>query len=161
MPGHAGEGQPVIRSERAATLLDNTAASGLATTAAGVDMSGGYDRVSFDLIIGTAVSGAVFDAWLVESNESNLGNSTNIAPANNSSALISITQATASANMNNTVRTLEVYRPAKRYVGVTVKAATQNITTLSIVSRKWRGSGKSPATVTTDHQYVAKAAYQA
>lgn len=161
MPGHAGQDQPVIRSERAATLLDNTAASGIATTATGVDMSGGFDRVAFDLIIGTAVSGAVFDAWLVESNESNLGNATNVAPANNSSALIAITQATASANMNNTVRTLEVYRPAKRYVGARVKVATQNITTLSIVSRKYRGTGKVPTTVTTDHEYVAKAAYQA
>lgn len=161
MAGHAGQDQPVVRSERAASLLDKDTASGLSTIAAGVDTSGGFDRVAFDLIIGTVVSTAAFDAWMVESNESNLGNATNIAPANNSSALIAITQQATAGNLNNTVRTLEVYRPAKRYVGVTVKTATANITTLSIVSRKWRGTGKTPATITTDHQYVARAAYQA
>jgi hypothetical protein len=158
MAGHAGEMHTVVRSERVPTLLDKDTASGLSTITTGVDMQG-YDRVAFDLAIGTAVSGAVFDAWLVESNESNLGNATNIGRANNSSVLIAITQATASANMNNTVRTLEVYRPAKRYVGVTCKTATQNITTLSVISRKWRGTGVTPATVTTDHQYVAAQAY--
>lgn len=154
----AGMDQPVIRSERAAALLDKDTASGIATQANGTDMAG-YDRAAFDIVIGTAVSGAVFDAWLVESNESNLGNATNIMQAANSSAQIAITQATASANMNNTVRTLEVFRPRKRYVGVRLKTATQNITTVSVVSRKWRGSGVTPATVTTDHQYVASAAY--
>lgn len=158
MAGHAGQDQPVIRSERTPALLDKDTASGLSTIANGVDMAG-YDRVAFDIAISTAVSGAVFDAWLVESNESNLGNATNIGRANNSSALIAITQATASANMNNTVRTLEVYRPAKRYVGVTLKTATQNITLVSVYSRKWRGSGVVPATVTTDHQYVSAQAY--
>lgn len=154
----AGMDQPVIRSERAAALLDKDTASGIATQANGTDMAG-YDRAAFDIVIGTAVSGAVFDAWLVESNESNLGNATNIQKASNSSAQIAITQATASANMNNTVRTLEVFRPRKRYVGVRLKTATQNITTVSVVSRKWRGSGVTPATVTTDHEYVASAAY--
>lgn len=156
----AGIDQPVIRSERAPALLDKDTASGLATIATGVDMQG-YDRVAFDIAIGTAVSGAVFDAWLVESNESNLGNATNVMKAANSSVQIAITQATASANMNNTVRTLEVFRPRKRYVGITLKTATQNITLVSVISRKWRGSGVTPATVTTDHQYVASAAYTA
>lgn len=154
----AGEDQPVIRTERSAALLDKDTASGIATQANGTDMQG-YDRAAFDIIIGTAVSGAVFDAWLVESNESNLGNATNIAKASNSSAQIAITQVTASANMNNTTRTLEVFRPRKRYVGARIKTATQNITTVSVVSRKWRGSGVVPATVTTDHEYVSSAAY--
>lgn len=154
----AGMDQPVIRSERAASLLDQSASSGIATQAAGTDMQG-YDRAAFDIIIGTAVNTAVFDAWLVESAESNLGNATNIMKASNSSQQIAITQTSASANQNNTVRTLEVFRPKQRYVGVRVKAATSNITTLSIVSRKWRGSGVTPSTVTTDHEYVAAAAY--
>lgn len=154
----AGMDQPVVRSERAPALLDKDTASGIATQANGTDMAG-YDRASFDIAIGTAVSGAVFDAWLVESNESNLGNATNIQKASNSSVLLGITQATASANMNNTVRTLEVFRPRKRYVGVRLKTATQNITTVSVISRKWRGSGVTPSTVTTDHEYVASAAY--
>lgn len=158
MAGHAGQDQPVIRSERAASLLDKDTASGISTQAAGTDMQG-YDRAAFDIIIGTAVSGAVLTAWLVESNESNLGNATNIMQASNSSAQIAITSVGASANQNNTVRTLEVYRPAKRYVGVRAQTTTQNITTLSFVSRKWRGTGVVPATVTTDHEYVAKAAY--
>jgi hypothetical protein len=154
----AGMDQPVIRSERPMALLDKDTASGVSTQANGTDMSG-YDRAAFDIIIGTAVSGAVFDAYLVESNESNLGNATNIQKASNSSAQIAITQATASANMNNTVRTLEVFRPRKRYVGVRVKVITQNITSLTIMSRKYRGSGTTPSTVTTDHEYVASAAY--
>jgi hypothetical protein len=79
--------------------------------------------------------------------------------AANSSAQIAITQGTASANMNNTVRTLEVNRPLKRYVGVTLKTATQNITTVSVTARQYRGTGVVPATVTTDHEYVAKDAY--
>jgi hypothetical protein len=160
MPGHAGQDQPVVRSERAQALLDKDTASGIATQANGTDMAG-YDRAAFDVIIGLAVSTAVFNAWLVESNESNLGNATNIQQAANSSLQIAITSPAASANMNNTVRTLEVYRPAKRYVGVRCSTATANITSLSIVSRKWRGTGKLPAAVTTDHEYVAKAAYQA
>lgn len=158
MAEHAGGDQPVIRSERAPTLLDKDTASGVSTITNGVDMQG-YDRVAFDIGIGTAVSGAVFDARLVESDESNLGNAVNLHPAENSSALIAITQATASANMNNTVRTLEVYRPSKRYVGVTFTVTTQNITTLSCVSRKYRGTGVTPGTITTDHEYVKKAAY--
>jgi hypothetical protein len=156
----AGQDQPVIRSERAAALLDKDTASGVSTQTTGTDMAG-YERAAFDIIIGTAVNGAVFNAWLVESNESNLGNATNIQKASNSSAQIAITSTSASANQNNTVRTLEVFRPRKRYVGVTVKTTTQNITTLSIVSRKYRGTGTNPATVTTDHEYVAAAAYTA
>lgn len=157
MPGHAGQDQPVIRSERAAALLDSTAAT--ATQANGTDMAG-FDRAAFDIIVGTGVATAVLTAWLVESNESNLGNATNVMQLQNSSNQIAITSA-GTANLNNTVRTLEVYRPAKRYVGVRANAATANITTLSIVSRKWRGSGLTPTTVTLDHEYVAKAAYQA
>jgi hypothetical protein len=160
MSGHAGTQQPVIRAERAPALLDKDTASGLSTIGTGVDMAG-YDRVAFDIQIGTAVSGAVFDAWVVESNESNLGNATNVNFANNSSAQIKLTQTTASANQNNTVKTLEVYRPAKRYVGVTLKTATQNITLVSVISRKYRGTGVIPATVSTDHQYVAGQAYTA
>lgn len=158
MAGHAGDDQPLVKNERAPALLDKDTASGIATQAAGTDMVG-YERVAFDIGIGTAVSGAVFDAWLVESNESNLGNATNVTQAANSSALIAITQATASANMNATVRTLEVHKPAKRYVGVRLKTATQNITTVYITSRRYRGTGTTPATVVTDHEYVAKAAY--
>lgn len=73
----AGWDQPLVRSERAPALLDKDTASGLATIANGADMQG-YDRCAFDIQIGTAVSGAVFDAWVVESDESNLGNATNV-----------------------------------------------------------------------------------
>lgn len=156
----AGWEQPVVRSERGASLLDKDTASGTFTQANGTDMQG-YDRAAFDIIIGLAVNGAVFNAWLVESNESNLGNATNIQKAANSSVQIKQTATTASANQNNTVRTLEVFRPRKRYVGVSGVVTTQNITTLSIVSRKWRGSGVTPGTTPTDHEYIASAAYTA
>ena len=154
----AGWEQPVVRQERAPALLDKDTAAGVATQPNGTDMQG-YDRASFDIAIGTAVSTAVFNAYLVESNESNLGNATNIQKASNSSAQLAITSPAASGNMNNTVRTLEVFRPRKRYVGVRMSTATANITLVSVISRKWRGSGVSPATVTTDHEYVASAAY--
>jgi hypothetical protein len=160
MAGHAGESQPLVRSEFPAALLNKDDASGIHTNANGTDMSG-YDRVAFDCVIGTAINGAVLDIWLVESNESNLGNATNIMKASNSSAQIKVTQTTASANQNNTVRTLEVYRPAKRYVGVRTLVATQNVTTFSVVSRRYRGTGKTPSTIVTDHEYVAAVAYQA
>lgn len=159
MAGHAGQDQPKITQVRAAALLDKDTASGIATTG-GVDMAG-YDRVAFDINIGTAVASAVFNAWLVESNESNLGNATNIQKASNSSVQIAITSPAAAGNMNNTTRTLEVYRPAKRYVGCRFSTATANVTTLSCTARQYRGTGKLPATVTTDHEYVAAAAYQA
>lgn len=147
---HAGQ-DAVIDTVRAPALLDKDTASGIATSDP-VDMQG-YDRVVFDIGIGTAVSGAVFDAWIVESDESNLGNATNVSDT--AGTLIAITQATASANMNGTTRTIDVYRPTQRYVGVRFRTATQNITTLYCTSRKYRGSGVMPTTVTTDHEYVA------
>jgi len=150
---HAGQ-DAKITSVRSAALLDKDTSSGIATST-GVDMQG-YDRVAFDISIGTAVSGAVFDAWVVESDESNLGNATNVSDTDGN--LIAITQATASANMNATTRTLDVYRPTKRYVGARFRTATQNITTLSCVARQYRGTGTMPTAVTTDHEYVARRA---
>lgn len=143
-----------ITSVRAPALLNEGANGGIADSA-GVDMAG-YDRVAFDVGIGTAVSTAVFDAWVIESEESNLGNATNCLDVDGN--LIAITQVNASANMNNTVRTLDVYRPTKRYVGVRFRTATENITTLYCVARQYRGNGKMPTSVTTDHEYVARRA---
>jgi hypothetical protein len=143
--------QAKITNVRATALLDKDTASGISTTA-GVDMAG-YDVAEFDLNIGTAVSGAVLDAWLVESEESNMGNATNINPVGDAT-LIAITQATASANMNTTTRTLRVTRPAMRYVAARLKTATQNITQIGVTARQYRGTGVTPATVTTDHQFV-------
>src|SRR3989304_550913 len=96
MAGHAGEHQPKVTQVRAAALLDKDTAGGLSTSG-GVDMAG-WDRVAFDINIGTAVSGAVFDAWLMESNESNLGNAVNLMKQKNSSAQIAITQASGEAD---------------------------------------------------------------
>lgn len=157
----AGKDQPKVTMVRAAALLNKDSGGGVATTTATpIDMAG-YDRVAFDIGIDTAVSGAVFDAWVVESAESNLGNATNVMKQSNSSAQIAITQATASANMNATVRTLEVFRPSKRYLGVSIRTATQNITTVHIQARQYRGTGLVPPTPTTDHEYVSEAAYNA
>lgn len=150
---HAGA-KMVIDNVRAPALLDKDTASGIATSDP-VDMSG-FDLVAFDIGVGTAVSGAVFDAWLVESDESNLGNATNIDPTD-SASLIAITQVTASANLNATTRTLEVYRPPKRYVGARIRTATQNITTAYINARRYRGTGDVPPTPSTDHEIVSKA----
>jgi hypothetical protein len=142
---HAGQ-DAKITSVRSAALLNKDAASGIADSSA-VDMIG-YDRVAFDISIGTTVDGAVFNAWVIESAESNLGNSTNITGA-------AISEVSAGANMNATTRTIDVYRPALRYVGVRFETVTQNITTLSAVARQYRGTGTMPVTVTTDHEYVA------
>lgn len=46
-----------------------------------------------------------------------------------------------------------------RVVGVRLRTATQNVTTVYINSRRYRGTGVTPSTVVTDHEYVAYAAY--
>jgi hypothetical protein len=145
----AGEDRPKISNVRAPALLDKDAASGIATTT-GVDMQG-FDRVAFDIGIGTAVSGAEFDAWVVESHESNMANAVNVAGTG-------ITQVTASANMNATTRTIDVFRPNRRYAAARLKTATQNITTVYVNARQYRGTGVIPPTATTDHEYVSVAA---
>ncbi len=140
MSNHAGA-KSITTLIVPAQLIDQSAANTLSSAA---DMTG-YDRVKFQYNLGAMGSGAVLSTWAVESNESNLGNSTNITGA----ALVNV------ANTgNNNVLVLDIHRPAKRYVGVYVDAATANITTISVTAERFRGTGTDPITAPTGGQYV-------
>jgi hypothetical protein len=149
--GHHAGVRRKVTAVRTAALLDKDTASGLATTN-GVD-SKGFDYTEFDINLGKIVSGAVVDAWVVESNESNLGNATNVANAQNTSQQLAAAQFTTTSN--DVVVTLGVYRPTKRYVGVTLKTATQNVTLVGVTASQYVSGGVIPATETAAaYQYV-------
>jgi hypothetical protein len=151
MMGHHAGVRRKVTAVRTAALLDKDTASGLATTN-GVD-SKGFDYTEFDINLGKIVSGAVVDAWVVESNESNLGNATNVANAQNTSQQLAAAQFTTTSN--DVVVTLGVYRPTKRYVGVTLKTATQNVTLVGVTASQYVSGGVIPATETAAaYQYV-------
>jgi hypothetical protein len=148
---HAGVFRKVTEV-RTTALLDKDTASGLATTN-GVD-SKGFDYTEFDINLGKIVNGAVCDAWVVESNESNLGNATNAVNAMNTSQQIAVAQFTTTSN--DVVLTLGIYRPTKRYVGVTLKTATQNITQVGVTAHQYVSGGTHPPDETaTAYQYVS------
>ena len=141
-----------VTEVRTAALLDKDTASGLSTTN-GVD-SKGFDYTEFDIVLGKIVNGAVCDAWVVESNESNLGNATNAVNAANTSQQIAVAQFGTSSN--DVVLTLGVFRPTKRYVGVTLKTATQNITLVGVTARQYASNGVLPPSETAAaYQYVS------
>jgi hypothetical protein len=105
----------------------------------------GYDRIRFMVQIGAMVNAATLDVFAVESDESNLGNATNITGA----ALVQV------ANTgNNNVHIIDIHRPALRYVGVYSNAGTANVTLLGILAERFRGSGGVP-TQAAGGQYVA------
>jgi hypothetical protein len=140
MSGHAGA-QSIITVVRAPALVDESVANAVS---AAVDMVG-YDRVRFMIQVGAMVSGATLDAWVQESAESNLGNGTNISGA----AVVQIANTS-----NNNVFVIDVYRPAKRYVGVVANAGTANVTLASILAERFRGTGVVPPT-SPAAQYVS------
>jgi len=150
---HLGAGTHVKVTEvRTTALLDKDTASGLSTTN-GVD-SKGFAYTEFDIVLGKIVNGAVCDAWVVESNESNLGNATNAVNAENTSQQIAVAQFLTTSN--DVVLTLGIFRPTKRYVGVTLKTATQNITNVAVVARQYPSDGKAPPSETAAaYQYVS------
>lgn len=146
--GHAGA-KSLVTVALAPALIDNTAAN---TLSAAIDMQG-YDRVRFIYQLGGMVNGSSLSTWAVESNESNLGNSTNIVNAENTSqqaALVNVANTD-----NNSVQILDIYRPTKRYVGVYVDAAAANITLMGVLAERFRGTGVLPATQPSGHQYVS------
>jgi len=134
---HAGE-KSLFTVALAPALVDQSVAN---TLSAAIDMKG-YDRVKFIYQLGAMVNGSSLSTWAVESNESNLGNNTNLTNAENTSQQIALTNVTNA--YNNTVQVLEVYRPAKRYVGVYVDAVAANITLLGIIAERSRGTGITP-----------------
>jgi hypothetical protein len=137
---HAGA-KSITTQILAPVLVDQSAANTLSSAA---DMNG-YDRVKLIYNLGAMVNGAILSSWAVESNESNLGNNTNITGA----VLTNITNVS-----NNNVAIIDIHRPTKRYVGVVVDAATANITTLSVLAERFRGSGVVPPT-SPAQQYVS------
>lgn len=126
----------------AAALVDESAANVKPT---GVDMTG-YDRVRFMIQIGAMVSGATLDAWVIEDANSNMTNGTNITGA----ALVQVAN-----TKNNSVQVIDVHRPSKRYVGVTLNAGTANVTLLSVLAERFRGTGVVPPSQGANDQYVA------
>lgn len=148
MPNHAGANS-IISVALAPALVDQSAAN---TLSAVFDMQG-FDRIRFIYQLGGIVNGGSLSTWAVESNESNLGNATNITHANNSSNQAKLTNVTNA--YNNTVQVLDIHRPAKRYVGVYVDAVTANITLLGVIGERIRGTGNVPISQTTGAQYVS------
>lgn len=149
MGNHAGE-KGIITVALAPALIDQSAAN---TLSAVIDMQG-YDRIRFIYQLGGMVNGSSLSTWAVESNESNLGNATNIVSADNSSnqaALVNVAN-----TYNNSVQVLDIHRPAKRYVGVYVDAVTANITLLGVLAERFRGTGVAPTGAeATGSQYVS------
>jgi hypothetical protein len=141
MANHAGA-KSLTTVVRAPALLDESAANALSAV---VDMQG-YDRVKFLVHIGAMVNGSTLDVWAVESNESNLGNSTNITSA----ALVQVAN-----TANNSVQIIDIHRPAKRYTGIYMNAGTANVTLIGALAERFRGTGVMPATQPSGAQYVA------
>ncbi len=144
MYGHAGS-HSLVSVAIAPALVDQSAAN---TLSAAIDMQG-YDRVRFIYQIGAMASGAILSTFAVESNESNLGNATNITNA----ALVNVAN-----TANNSAHVLDISRPAKRYVGVYIDAVTANITLMSVLAERFRGTGTVPPTQGSGNQYVSVAA---
>ena len=140
MSNHAGA-KSITTQILVPQLIDQSAANTLSSSA---DMKG-YDRVKLVYNLGAMVNGSTLSTWAVESNESNLGNSTNITNA----ALVNV------ANTgNNNVYVIDIHRPSKRYVGVMVDAVSANITSLSVLAERFRGTGVVPPT-SPAQQYVS------
>lgn len=123
-------------------LVDQSAANTLSGAA---DMQG-YDRVKLIYCVGPMLSTSILSSWVVESNESNLGNNTNVANA----LLVNVAD-----TGNNNIYIIDVGRNklTKRYVGVVVDAVTANITSLAVLAERFRGTGIVPP-ASAAQQYV-------
>lgn len=145
----SGAGQTsIFKVALAPALVDQSAAN---TLSAAIDMQG-YDRVRFIYQLGGMVNGSSLSTWAVSSAESNLGNATNLANAENTSQQIALVNVANTAN--NSVQVLDIYRPPNRYVGVYVDAVSANITLLGVMAELIRGTGTNPASLTSGFQYV-------
>lgn len=141
MTNHAGA-KSLVTVVRAPALLDESAANAVGT---GVDMKG-YDRVRFLVQIGAMVNGATLDAHVIEDHLSNMTNGTNITGA----SLVQIAN-----TKNNSVQVIDVHRPSKRYVAVSLNAGTANVTLISVLAERFPGTGTTPRTQGANDQYVA------
>jgi len=141
MSNHAGA-KSVVTIVRAPLILDESVANSLSAVS---DMKG-YDRIRFIAQIGAMVNASTLDIFAVESNESNLGNATNITGA----ALVQVPN-----TENNTVQIIDIHRPSKRYVGVYSNADGANVSLLAILAERFPGTGTTPRTQPTSHQYVS------
>lgn len=145
---HAGQKSKHVLALKT-QLIDQSAANTLGEV---IDTQG-YDRVKIIYNVGAMASGASLSTWVVESNESNLGNATNMVNVENTSQQVALTNVTNT--YNNSVQVIDVFRPTKRYVGIQVDAVTANITTLGAVAELYRGTGTEPSSLTTGWQYVS------
>lgn len=145
---HVGQ-KSLMTVALAPALIDQSAAN---TLSAPIDMKG-YDRVRFIYQLGGITNGGALSTWAVESNESNLGNATNMVNAENTSQQVALTNVANTAN--NSVQVLDIYKPTKRYVGVYVDAVTANITLLGVLAERFRGTGVAQDANAAGFQYVA------
>jgi hypothetical protein len=111
---------------------------------AGVDMQG-WDGVAFQCIIGVVGNGGTYDLRVVESANSNFSGAVNVANAE-------ITQVLNTSP--NVLVTIDVYRPTNRYLRVVSTPATNNAN-VAVIAHRYRGTGRTPAGLPTNHQYVA------
>lgn len=140
---HSGRGAELVSVEVAPGIKGIGALDGT-----GVDMQeeGGFDGVRFDIIVGGITATSTFDAVVEEADLANFSGATNVADA----AIVQISD----ANANNIVASIDVFRPAKRYVRLagTVAAANSEI---AVIATRYRAQGRSPVDLPTDHQYVS------
>lgn len=152
MNGGHGGAKSLTTVVLAPALVDQSAAN---TNSVGVDMKG-YEKVRFIYQIGGMVNGSSLSTWAIQSNESNLGNATNVTyTASNGSTGVLASLVNVANTANNSVQVLEIVRPTKRYVGVTVDAVTANITLLGILAERFPGTSTTPPTQPSGAQYVS------
>lgn len=121
----------------------NPSSPGAATNGAGVDMAG-WDGVAFVCAIGVIGNGGTFDLRVVESANANFSGAVNVTNA----AITQVTNGVA-----NVCVTVDVYRPTNRYVRVVATPATNNAN-VGVVSVRYRGQSRLPASLPTNAQYV-------
>jgi hypothetical protein len=145
---HAGQ-KSTISVAFAPALVDQSAAN---SVSAAIDMKG-WERVRFIYQLGGMVNAGSLSSYAVESNESNLGNNTNMVNAENSTQQIALTNITNASN--NNVAVLDIYGSTKRYVGVVIDAVTANITLLGVLAERFRGTGVMPPATLGETQYTS------
>lgn len=146
MPGyHAGYLRNVLRAVEVGPSSPGAGGNG-----AGADMqaSGGWDGIIFECTIGVIGNGGTFDLRVVESANSNFSGAVNVTNA----AIVQVPNTTA-----NVMVSIDVFRPTNRYVRVVATPATNNAN-ISVSSVRYRGTGRSPVALPTNHQYVVVAA---
>jgi hypothetical protein len=141
-----GDHNPIRNMIRSVEVAPNQYGTG-STNGNGVDMLG-WDGVEFEAILGGLVATATFDLRVLGSANSNFSGAVNITNA-------AIVQSLA-ADGNNRVVSVAVHRPTNRYIRVNATVGTANVF-YGVSAYRYRGQSRLPATLPTNHQFVAVA----